>query len=181
MQHFDHKNAKDRIYPCSLWLSVQYGLFSPYSLCALSVLISSKPFCLPLSYPFFSPVHMQPPEMGRNKNSKASSSESLCLIPQNDPPPPNTHTLSLIRPHCLHPPSHSCALVWWFYTQTAAFAPLLWVKGATFLSSPCQSLLCSRIIWIRVPILRLSEEGRREKMRTNTSSWSEGIMGTCSW
>lgn len=95
MQHFDHKNAKDLIYPCSLWLSALYGLFSPYSLSALSVLISLNPFVSPLSYPFFSPVHMQPPEMGRNKNNKASSSKSLCLKPQNDSPSSqHTHSLS---------------------------------------------------------------------------------------
>lgn len=38
-----------------------------------------NPFVSLLSPPFFSPVHMQPPEMDRHKKSKASSSKSLCL------------------------------------------------------------------------------------------------------
>lgn len=38
-----------------------------------------NPFVSLFSPPFFSPVHMQPPEMDRDKKSKASSSKSLCL------------------------------------------------------------------------------------------------------
>lgn len=80
MKHFDHKEAKKIVFIHVLRLFLSCSVYSVYTVYLLRARSSPlNPFVSLLSYPFFSPVHMQPPEMDRHKKSKASSSKSLCL------------------------------------------------------------------------------------------------------